>query len=80
MRWIAALAALPALLDGGVARLVDDLAYGAGVWKGVVAERNPAPLLPHFTAWPGRSSPAPEANGSAPEEPPPETVPVQQPV
>ena len=56
MRWIAALSALPALLDGGVPRLVDDLAYGAGVWKGVVAERDPAPLVPEFTSWPGRST------------------------
>jgi hypothetical protein len=56
MRWIAALSALPALLDGGVPRLVDDLAYGAGVWKGVVAERDPAPLVPEFKSWPGRST------------------------
>ena len=55
-RWVAALAALPALLDGGVPRLVDDLAYGAGVWKGVIAEREPAPLIPEFTSWPGRST------------------------
>jgi mycofactocin glycosyltransferase len=56
VRWVAALAALPALLDGGVPRLVDDLAYGAGVWKGVAAERDPAPLIPEFTSWPGRST------------------------
>jgi mycofactocin glycosyltransferase len=55
VRWVAALAAVPALLDGGVARLVDDLAYGAGVWKGVLAEREPAPLVPDFRSWPGRS-------------------------
>jgi hypothetical protein len=54
-RLVAALAAVPALLDGGVARLVDDLAYGAGVWKGVLAEREPAPLVPDFTSWPGRT-------------------------
>ena len=46
----------PALLDGGVPRLVDDLAYGAGVWKGVIAERDPAPLVPEFKSWPGRST------------------------
>jgi hypothetical protein len=55
VRWMAALAAVPALLDGGVARLVDDLAYGAGVWKGVLAEREPGPLVPDFRSWPGRS-------------------------
>jgi mycofactocin system glycosyltransferase len=54
-RWVAAAAAVPALLDGGLPRLVDDLAYGAGVWKGVVAEREPGPLTPDFTSWPGRS-------------------------
>ena len=48
--------AVPALLGGGVPRLVDDLAYGVGVWKGVVAEREPAPLLPAFTSWPGRTA------------------------
>ena len=53
-RLVAALAAVPALLGGGVPRLVDDLAYGVGVWKGVVAERQPGPLLPSFTSWPGR--------------------------
>jgi mycofactocin system glycosyltransferase len=55
VRWMAALAAVPALLDGGVARLVDDLAYGAGLWKGVLAEREPGPLVPDFKSWPGRS-------------------------
>jgi hypothetical protein len=57
VRWVAALSALPALLDGGVPRLVDDLAYGAGVWKGVIAERDPAPLVPEFKSWPGRYRP-----------------------
>jgi mycofactocin system glycosyltransferase len=37
-------------------RLVDDLAYGAGVWKGAWRLRTPAPLLPRFTSWPGRAS------------------------
>jgi mycofactocin glycosyltransferase len=55
VRTAAALAAVPALLSGGIPRLVDDLAYGAGLWKGVVAEREPAPLRPRFTSWPGRS-------------------------
>ena len=47
------LAAVPALLSGGIPKLVDDLAYGAGLWKGVVAEREPGPLRPRFTSWPG---------------------------
>ena len=39
VRRLAAMAAVPALLGGGIPRLVDDLAYGVGVWKGVLAER-----------------------------------------
>ena len=49
------MAAVPALLSGGIPRLVDDLAYGVGLWKGVLAEREPGPLRPRFTSWPGRS-------------------------
>ncbi len=33
---------------------VDEMAYGAGVWAGVMAEREPGPLLPRFTTWPRR--------------------------
>jgi mycofactocin system glycosyltransferase len=36
-------------------RLADDLMYSVGVWRGVVAERTLAPLIPEITAWPGRS-------------------------
>ena len=57
-RGVAAMAAVPALLSGGIPRLVDDLAYGVGLWKGVVAEREPGPLRPRFTSWPGRSGAA----------------------
>jgi hypothetical protein len=55
-RLIAGLTTVPALLGGGMPRLVDDLAYGVGVWKGVIAEREPGPLLPSFRSWPGRSA------------------------
>ncbi len=41
------------LLDAPLA-LGDDAAYGAGVWAGVVAERQPGPLLPEFRNWPSR--------------------------
>jgi mycofactocin system glycosyltransferase len=54
VRRIGAAAAVPALLSGGIPRLVDDLAYGAGLWKGVIAERELGPLRPRFTSWPGR--------------------------
>ena len=36
-------------------RLLDDVAYGAGVWAGMAHERTLAPVLPVFTSWPGRS-------------------------
>ena len=34
--------------------LLDDVAYGAGVWAGVFAEREPGPLLPGISGWPPR--------------------------
>jgi hypothetical protein len=37
--------------------LVDDMAYGVGVWKGVWQERTIAPLIPRFVSWPGRRRP-----------------------
>ncbi len=56
VRRVAILCALPALSSGGIPRLVDDLAYGAGVWKGALAARDPAPLVPAFPAFPARRS------------------------
>ncbi|MGH3319543.1 MAG: mycofactocin biosynthesis glycosyltransferase MftF [Streptosporangiaceae bacterium] len=35
-------------------RLLDDLAYGAGLWAGCVRERTRAPLVPDLKSWPGR--------------------------
>jgi mycofactocin system glycosyltransferase len=58
VRAITAAVAVPALLSGGIPKLVDDLSYGAGLWKGVAAEREPGPLQPRFTSWPGRSAEA----------------------
>ncbi len=52
-RRITALAVLPALASGGLPKLVDDIAYGFGVWKGVLTEREVGPLLPRFPSWPG---------------------------
>lgn len=34
---------------------VDQMAYGAGVWAGVFAEREVGPLRPEFTNWPPRT-------------------------
>jgi mycofactocin system glycosyltransferase len=38
------------------ARVVDDLAYGAGVWRGCRTERSARALLPNLTDWPGRGT------------------------
>ena len=35
-------------------RLADDVAYSIGVWRGMVAERTLAPLVPEISSWPGR--------------------------
>jgi len=60
---------VPIVLDGRVLRrdrppidplrfallhLLDDLAYGAGVWVGAWRERSAAALLPSFESWPPR--------------------------
>ena len=37
-------------------RLVDDVAYSVGLWRGVVAARDVGPLLPEISAWPGRAA------------------------
>ncbi len=36
-------------------RLLDDAAYGAGLWRGAYAGRSAAALLPDLTSWPQRS-------------------------
>ena len=36
-------------------RLADDLAYGAGVWAGCLADRSLRALVPDLANWPGRS-------------------------
>jgi mycofactocin system glycosyltransferase len=42
-------------------RLVDDIAYSVGVWRGMLAERTFDPLIPQISSWPGRSLPPPPA-------------------
>lgn len=37
-----------------LARTADDLAYGAGVWRGCLRERTVAPLVPDLSNWPGK--------------------------
>jgi hypothetical protein len=41
-----------------VLHLLDDLAYGAGVWVGAWRERSAAALLPSFESWPRRGESA----------------------
>jgi mycofactocin system glycosyltransferase len=36
-------------------RLADDMAYGAGVWRGSMEHRSLGALTPRFTNWPGRT-------------------------
>lgn len=55
-RRVAVAAVVPALLDGGPARLFDDVSYGVGVWRGVLSKRRLTPLLPALTAWPARNA------------------------
>jgi hypothetical protein len=56
VRRLALLAAVPALSGGGIPRLIDDVAYGFGVWKGALSDRQLGPLTPSFRSWPGRST------------------------
>ncbi|HEX2783240.1 MAG TPA: mycofactocin biosynthesis glycosyltransferase MftF [Ilumatobacteraceae bacterium] len=37
-------------------RFADDIAYGTGVWIGVIEQRSVGALAPKFTNWPGRSA------------------------
>lgn len=48
-RWWATLAVL-----SDIRRVPTDLAYGWGVWAGMRRGRTPTPLVPRFSAWPGR--------------------------
>jgi mycofactocin glycosyltransferase len=38
-------------------RLADDVSYSIGVWRGMLAERTLAPLVPVINSWPGRRPP-----------------------
>ncbi len=44
---------LQPVIDAPLA-VADQAAYGAGVWAGVIAEREPGPLVPDFRSWPTR--------------------------
>lgn len=41
-------------LTFAVLRLLDDGAYGFGLWKGAIVRRSPAALVPDLTSWPNR--------------------------
>ena len=47
-------------------RLLDDGAYGAGLWRGAWARRSAAALLPDLTSWPRRNRYARSRPGAAP--------------
>ena len=54
--------AAPAVVDPityAALHLLDDLAYGAGVWVGAWRRRSAAALLPSFESWPPRDSSGP---------------------
>jgi hypothetical protein len=36
-------------------RVLDDAAYGVGLWRGAIDRRTADPLLPDLTSWPGPS-------------------------
>jgi|688.fasta_scaffold168312_3 mycofactocin system glycosyltransferase len=38
-------------------RVLDDVAYGSGVWRGVVERRNLGPVTPDVTSWPSNARP-----------------------
>jgi len=39
-----------------LARIADDLGYGAGVWRGCLRERTVTPLVPDLSNWPGKNA------------------------
>jgi len=41
-------------LTFAVLRVLDDGAYGFGLWRGAVARRSVAALVPDLTSWPNR--------------------------
>lgn len=47
-----------AVAGGHPIRVLDDIAYSIGVWRGIARERTLAPLVPDLTAWPGRTTPS----------------------
>jgi mycofactocin system glycosyltransferase len=48
------------------ARIVDDAAYGAGVWWGVIRHRTATPLMPDLGNWPGRDGVSTAGAGERP--------------
>lgn len=50
IRWIAL-----ASVAMSPATTLRDLAYGVGVWRGMIRHRTIAPIVPSISAWPGRS-------------------------
>jgi hypothetical protein len=82
-RVLLAAALVPALLDWAdgdrdldpvrytALRLLDDAAYGAGVWVGCLRERDATALAPDLASWPGRRTRLHSAEVITPGGPPP---------
>lgn len=51
-------------------RVVDDIAYGAGVWAGCVVERSTAALRPDLVSWPGHRPPVEDSRPAQAPSPP----------
>jgi mycofactocin glycosyltransferase len=47
-------AAAALVAAGNPVRALDDVAYGIGVWRGMLRERTLAPIRPACSSWPGR--------------------------
>jgi hypothetical protein len=44
------------LAAGHPVRILDDAAYGVGLWRGMWRERTLAPVVPELSSWPGRAA------------------------
>lgn len=55
-RIVAGISLVSTIGDGGPGRVIDDAAYGFGLWRGAINARTLAPLVPAIAGWPGRRS------------------------
>lgn len=55
-------------------RVLDDVAYGTGVWAGALRQRHAGALLPSFVSWPGRGDTPGHGPGAGTTKPSATTV------